>query len=288
MRANGGIFRRRDLLGAGFSDAHIKNELGRRRIFRVRHGWYMVPDSSEQVVHAVRVGGRITGLAALRALQVPFLPPSTIVDIVVPRGAAHLRHPRDRTKRFSPDRRIRLNWIDRARYTRSASDWIVSEDEALLCVLRKESREIAVSCCDALVRYRGWTNERLDRVFQLAPARVQRWRHLIDGRADAWGETVVRLRVHAAGIPFEPQFAVRGAGRYDGRVFGLLLIEVDGKQHDESWDGLSSFEKDHDRDLVVLREGGRVIRITYRQLAERWAECLETIRVAYEAARLAS
>lgn len=283
MRNNGGILRRRDLLDAGFSDSQIKRELIDKRVFRVRHGWYMLPDSNDQVARVVRIGGRITGLAALRVLQVPYLPRTGVIDVSVPRGAANLRQPHDRRKRLTSHSRIRINWNDSPRKNRLPSDWISSESEALLCVLRRESREVAVACCDALIRYRGWTNAQLDRVFREAPARVQQWRGLIDGRADAWGETVVRLRVRAAGIPFEPQFVVPGAGRYDGRVVGMLLIEVDGKQHDESWDGESSFERDHDRDLVVVREQGRVIRITYRQIEECWDECLRTIQIAYAA-----
>lgn len=282
MRAHGGIARRRDLLAAGFGDAAITGALAAHRIFRVRHGWYAVVGTSEVIVRVIRVGGRITGLSALTMLGM-YLPPPHVTDIAVPRNAARLRRPGNRRERLRAADGVRIHWIDEPRGNRPPAQWMASEDDALLCVLRLERREVAIACCDALLRYRNWTQERLTRVFALAPERTHSWLTLVDGRADAWGETAVRLRLGDVGIPFEPQVLVPGArGPYDGRVSANVYVEIDGRQHDQDWDGPteSSFERDHEKDVALAIAGGRCIRITYLQLEQSWPECLRAIRQA--------
>lgn len=289
MNARARIVRRRDLLIAGYTDHQIRHALRARSMFRVRHGWYALTDTSDIVVRVIRVGGRLTGLAALHNLGM-FLPKPTLIDIAVPRGAANLREPDQRRVRLRHDRGsgggsasgVRINWIDSPRRNRASSSWLATEDEALLVVLRRETREVAVACCDALLHYRNWTLKRLDAVFADAPARVASWRKSVDGRAEAWGETVARLRLTDAGIPFEPQVTISGR-RYDARVSPRVFLEIDGMQHSDAWVGpvASTFESDHDRDILTVIDGGRTIRVTYRQLESWWAPCLEAIRVAW-------
>ena len=130
-----------------------------------------------------------------------------------------------------------------------------------------------------MLRYLGWTRGRLQRVFSKAPARTHPWLDLVDGRADAWGETFLRLWLADAGIRLEPQPSVPGVGRLDGRVSDRLYIEVDGAQHGEDWvgDTPSSFENDHRRDARMAASGNRVLRFTNRQLVDEWPECLAAI-----------
>lgn len=284
MDRRGRVMRRQDLLRAGHTDRQIRWALAHRYIFRVRHGWYALPDIADEVARAIRVGGRLTGLAALRTLGM-FLPPPTVIDLAVPRTAARLRRPANRRERLDAVDGIRVNWIDSPRGDRDPWDWIASEDDALLCVLVREDRETAIACCDALVRYRGWTPERLAEVFDRAPKRVRGWLDLVDGRADAWGETVVRLRLGDVGVTFVPQPRVAGVGRLDGKVSPRVFVEIDGRQHDLEWRGetASSFESDRNRDLVLAAVGARSIRITYRQLEHDWERCLRAICGAIEA-----
>lgn len=281
MGRNARVLRRSDLIGAGFTDHDIRHALQLRRIFRVRHGWFALPDTSDVVVRVIRVGGRLTGLAALRNLGL-YLPAPSIIDIAVPRGAANLRQPDDRRARLQRGGGVRINWVDGPRRERVPWNWLATAEEALLIVLRRETREVAIACCDALLNSRILTNDRLDAVYAKAPSRVQTWRPRVDGRAEAWGETVLRLRLTDAGVPFEPQVTIAGR-RYDGRVSPGLFVEVDGMQHSSDWVGESpsSFESDHDRDILTTIAGARTIRVTYRQLESWWAPCLEAIRVAW-------
>ncbi len=281
MDRRGRIARRRDLLSAGYSDAAIRSALERRQIFRVRHGWYALVGTSEVLTQVIRIGGRLTGLSRLRMLDV-FLPRRDRLDVAVPRDAAKLRRPKDKRAQLLPRDAVRVHWVDTPRFQRQSSEWMVSEDEALLCVLKCESRELAISCCDALLRYRGWTSARLDAVFALAPRRVQTWRRQVDGKADAWGETVVRLRVTDAGIPFEPQAFVPGVGHLDGRISPRVYLEVDGAQHDEEWTGVSpnTFDAGHQRDALLAIRSSRSIRIGYKQLGPFWPTMLAAIAQA--------
>lgn len=275
------VARRRDLLRAGFTDTDIRRALGAHEIFRVRHGWYARPGTPDPVVRAVRVGGVVSGIEALR-LRGLFLPRPDRVDIVVPRNASGLRSPASSRRKLAHGERVRIHWLDDRRNRLPSSRWLASEDDALVLILHTASREVAISACDAVVRYLGWSDGRLDAAFARAPRRVAAWRGLVDGRADSWGETIVRLRLRDAGLAFEPQAHVPGAGAFDGRVSEGVYVEVDGAQHSEEWDGEGSsrFERDHQKDLALARAGGRSIRMTYDQLEHDWPGCLEAIRAA--------
>ncbi|CAN5574668.1 hypothetical protein BH09ACT4_BH09ACT4_01330 [soil metagenome] len=278
---NGPVARRCDLLAAGFTDHHLRRALSAGQIFRVRHGWYARAGTADAVARAVRVGGIVTGVEALR-LRGLFLERPDRIDIAVPRNAAALRSPERMRQRLTGGHPIRVHWITAPRNQRRSADWLASEDDALLLILRIASREVAVAACDGLVRYRRWTALRLDAAFARAPARVRPWRRLVDGRADSWGESFLRLRLQDAGLAFEPQAEVPGVGRFDGRLSPGVYVEVDGAQHDESWAGSepSSFERDHAKDLGLALVGARCIRITYALFAQRWDDCLTAMRRA--------
>lgn len=281
LRRRGPVARRKDLLAAGFVDAEIRAAMRARRIVRVRHGWYAPADTPQPVLTAVRVGGMVTGVEALR-LRGIFLPRPDRVDIAVPANAAALRSPTSPRRRLSPRDPVKVHWITRPRNHLSSSVWLASEDDALDLILRTATRELAVAACDGLVRYRGWGRARVDAAFARAPHRTQAWRRLIDGRSDSWGETALRLRLQDAGLPFEPQAEIPKVGRFDGRISPHVFVEIDGAQHDEGWTGdtESSFERDHAKDLGLALIGARSIRITYEMFANRWDDCLEAIRVA--------
>jgi len=286
FRSHGPVARRLDLLAAGFADRDIRRSLAARRIFRVRHGWYARMGTADAVTRAVRVGGIVTGVEALR-LRGLFLPRTARVDIAVPRNSAALRSPTRMKQRISASDPVRVHWITGPRSILRSRDWLANEDDALVLILRTAPRDLAVAACDGVVRYLGWGESRLDAAFRRAPRRVQAWRALVDGRADSWGESVVRLKLRDAGIGMEPRVEVAGVGLFDGRVSEGVFIEVDGAQHDESWAGdePSSFERDHLKDLGLAAIGARSIRITYLLFESRWADCVAAIRAAIEGDR---
>lgn len=278
IRRRGLFLRRRDLLGLGYGDHQIRVELGRRRIFRVRHGWYSVPDAPQTAVRAVRVGGRLTSISALESygLLVPRRPE---VHIAVRAGACRLRKPDNRRLRLGGADRIRVHWIDHP--DTGDSIWRVSVADALVTVLQEETREIAVACCSAVMHGRLLTAAQLAEVFRRAPSRAHPWQCLVSALDESHGETFARLWMTDAGIAFVQQVWAQGA-RHDFRVGTRTYIEIDGGQHDPNWtgEGESTWDKDHDRDTTVVIGGGAVHRYNYRQLYTDWPRVLAAIRRA--------
>lgn len=276
IRRNGMFLRRRDLLRLGYSDRHIRYELGREAIFRVRHGWYSVPDAPETAVLAVRVGGRLTGVSALESyrLRVPRRPQ---LHVAVPIGACRLRRPGDRFRRLKPSDPVRIHWVDRR--TAGESSWRVSVADALLVVLVSEGRDIAVACASAVMHQRLLTPTELDEVFRRAPGRVAAWRCLVSALDESHGETFARLWMADAGIRYQQQ-VWSPAGRHDFLIGERTFIEIDGGQHDPAWTGdtPSTWDSDFDRDTTVVIVGGTTHRFNYRQLYTDWPRVLEAIR----------
>jgi very-short-patch-repair endonuclease len=279
IRRNGYFLRRRDLLRRGYSDAGIRRALEEHRIFRVRHGWYSVPDAPPAAIRAVRVGGRLTSISALESygLRVPRRPE---MHIAVLATASRLRRPDNRRRKLAPGDRVRVHWIDRS--STGGNVWRVSIDDALLAVLLEEPREIAVASCSAVLRHRKMSSARIDAIFRRAPKRVQAWRSQVSALDDSHGETFVRLWFADAGLSCVQQPFVPGVGQLDFRVAPHVYVEIDGAQHDPAWTGggESSYERDHDRDTTMTIGGDRVLRYTYRQIYGDWPRVLAAIERA--------
>jgi hypothetical protein len=275
--------RRRDLMERGFVDSDIRAALANHRIFRVRQGWFSVPDAPADAVEAVRVGGKLTGVAALASYGLR-VPRRESIDVVVPRGACRLRSPTDRTAPLEAGEPVRIHWTEDANVREGDSPWRVSLDDALAFLLKSESRDIAVACCSAVARYKRWRPSRMAAVFARAPRRATGWLPLVCALDDSHGETFVRLWLTDAGIQWESQPHFPGVGRIDGRVSPNVFVEIDGAQHDPGWTGESpsTYGPDHDRDATVAIRGGTVLRYLYRQLYSDWPRCLAAISRARE------
>ena len=274
IRSRGGFLRRRDLLALGFTDGHLRYALRRRRIFRVRQGWYSVPGFDDRAVRAVRVGGRLTSLSALESYGIR-VPQGRPLHVAVPPNANRLRTPTDRRKRIGP-RDAAVHWIDDRR---GRSSWRVPLGEALLAVLIGESRDVAVACCSAALQLGLISGESLDRVFGTAPARVHRWRELVSDLDESHGETFFRVHYVESGRTCTQQIVIPGVGRFDFRVSDHTYVEIDGGQHDPDWTGEagSSWEHDLDRDAAMAIRGDRVLHFGYRQLYTAWPTVLAAI-----------
>jgi len=283
------FLRRRDLLALGYTDDDIRAELATGRIFRVRHGWYSVPQAPAEAVEAVRVGGRLTGRSALLARGIR-VPRPACRQIVVPSGACRLRSPHDRRARLRGTDGCGVRWRDPTRRRLHAarasgqSIWCVSVPDAIAEVLRTESRDIAVACCDAVLNSGALRATELAHMLADAPLRAQRWSRLIDGRAASHGETFVRLWAGDAGLRLEPQAMVAGVGHLDGRISSRTYVEIDGRQHDEAADPGSRgrrppSEEDRRRDAVLATRSGRALRFDYPLLLGDWPLCLAAMRL---------
>ncbi len=67
-----------------------------------------------------------------------------------------------------------------------------------------------------------------------------------------------------------------------------LAVEIDGRRfHDLSSDA-EAWERDHERELALVRAGWTVIRLTYRQLVEQPDKAVAVIREVLERLRSAA
>ena len=275
IRQNGYFLRRRDLLAAGFSDTHLRAALAARRIFRVRHGWYSVPDAPDAGVKAVRVGGRLAGLSALETFGIP-VPRRNRLEVAVRPTASRLRSPDDRRARLSASERTHVHWTDGGG---TGLSWRVSLADALLAVLVTEGRDVAVASLSAALHHRLVTPAQLDEVFARAPSRVGPWRALVSGLDESHGETFYRLWTADVSMPCEQQVVIPGIGRFDFRVGPHTYVEIDGAQHDSDWtgDSPSSWNNDLERATAMTIRGDRVLHFGYRQLYGDWAAVLAAV-----------
>lgn len=90
LRELGGIATTGELMQRGFESDHLLLFARYGRIIRVRKGWFASKDIDEQVVDAVRAGGRLACLSAL-AYHGLAAPDPTTLHIAVHRSASRLR-----------------------------------------------------------------------------------------------------------------------------------------------------------------------------------------------------
>ena len=277
VRRSGWFLRRRDLLARGYSDPSIRAALADHRIFRVRQGWYSVPDAPEPAIRAVRVGGRLTSISALESYGIP-VPRRPGTHIAVRATAGRLRSTHDRRKRLAGERDVRIHWVDCVASV--GSRWRVPMEDALLQVLIDEPRDIAIACASLVMHFEKWTDRRMDAVFARAPRDVGAWRALVSSLDESHGETFFRLWAGDSGLSTVQQVSRRGVGRLDFQVGPHTFVEIDGGQHDPAWTATASnsWENDHDRDTTMAITGDRVLRFTYRQLYGDFARILLAVR----------
>lgn len=62
----GGIAQKRQIVARGATDWMLTAAVRSGAVFRARQGWYSIVPELDAEVRAVRVGGRLTGISAIR------------------------------------------------------------------------------------------------------------------------------------------------------------------------------------------------------------------------------
>ena len=94
-----------------------------------------------------------------------------------------------------------------------------------------------------------------------------------DPKSESGTETIIRLRLRAAGIHLRTQVVIPGVGRVDFLVGNRLIIEADSREHH-----LSKYQADRTRDRVATGLGFIVVRLTYQDVVHRWNSVVADIR----------
>jgi len=274
ITASGGAAGRRYLNEAGFCDRILGDAVRTGVVLRARRGWYTVWPPHDPRYRALRVGGRVTGLAAIQALG-GWVLESARLDVAVPVNAARLRDP-VRRRLLSPrtTRNFRVLWVA-DRHDADTSTGLVDLADALAVVVRSESEETAVAALDWALHTGELDEVALADLAAHFPKGCQALVDRADPRCDSLPESLARTRLSALGLRVRSQVEVEGTSDIDLLVEGIVAVEVDGDLfHRES------FEADRAKDLAITAAGMHVVRPSARHVFHEWGSVLRAIRRA--------
>jgi very-short-patch-repair endonuclease len=97
-------------------------------------------------------------------------------------------------------------------------------------------------------------------IFAALPARLQRLRTWLDGRAESGQESVLRLILDSAAFEYKPQVFIPGVGRVDFLVEGILVLEADSRLAHDGW---NAHVRDATRDINCGQLGYLTLRPLY-------------------------
>ncbi|MBJ7287880.1 MAG: type IV toxin-antitoxin system AbiEi family antitoxin domain-containing protein [Williamsia sp.] len=250
-----GVFTTAHLLRLGATESQIRRAVRVGDLVRLRPGWYARSDADPTVVTAVRAGGVLGCVSALRAHGAWIAPGH---------GGVHVRG--SRTLRTSMAHSCRGDGPPPP--TRTAVDPV---EVALGCALRCMTGEHWIAACDSVLE--SGLAHHADIASCLGP-RGKTLLSKCDGRSQSGTESLVRVRLRALNFAVVVQPRIAGVGKVDLRV-GKLLIECDSKAHHTS---LENYQNDRHRDRAALVRGWLKIRLTYDDVVYGWQESLEAIR----------
>jgi very-short-patch-repair endonuclease len=244
IRLHGGICHISRLSTDGISADRLQRAAAGGEVTRVRTGWYLASTPHPNLVTAVRAGGAVSCVSALRLRGV----------WAIESGTLHLRMRRGTGA--TRDHGVRRHWSDR-----SIVDPIDPVLEAARCAARCLPLEHAVAVLDSALHLQLVALPELRRD---ADARMRRIIPLLDARSGSGLESLARVRLRRLRVRVRPQVRIPGVGRVDLLIGDRLILELDGEEfHDFDRDRL------RDRRAAVLRY--LTIRASYRQVMDDWA-----------------
>ena len=291
LREQSGVLRRDQALRCGFSPAMIDAALRRGRWFRLLPRVYLVGGGPANAAQRVRAAwlwagydSVVAGAAAAWWHGIDDSEP-TVVDVVVPPVRSMTVQAGIRLIRAVVDPRD-VSWRDGIRVTAAARSCLdmVRWGERDLLEDGLRSRQLRVDkLYPSLARSRRRRGQRRARAAVLEVS-TNPW-----SKAERLAHQVFRER-GLSGWVANPR--TRSA---DGTVFPdiafedvKLAVEIDGRRfHDLSSDA-EAWERDHERELALVRAGWTVIRLTYRQLVEQPDKAVAVIREVLERLRSAA
>jgi very-short-patch-repair endonuclease len=263
LAAHDGVVTRAQLEGAGFTAYRRQRALADGQLIRIRNGWFAAVGAPEQIVRAVRVGGRLTCASALAHRGLWTMPDSRL-HIALASNACRLRSPDDRHEPLDPaDPSLALHWRHYAHTSHAAVD---SVESAASHLLRCAAQDSAIVTIDSALNSGQLSLAGLNRVLARLPGRYGRVAELVDARAESGLETLARLRLRRRGIRVTTQVQIAGVGRVDVLIGDRLILELDGRGHHLG----EQFERDRGRDLRATAGGYLPLRVSYRQVLYEW------------------
>ncbi|MGN7948992.1 hypothetical protein ACTJKH_09635 [Microbacterium sp. 22215] len=244
------VFTRSDLVRSGMTGRLIAESVGRGELVHVRRDRYAVSSTHQDIVDAVRIGGRVSCLSLLALLGV-FVFRCRELHVLVTPGSSRLRAVKGR--------KTVLHWkvLTDVRDALHAAPLIDAVAHSVLCQAPRE----ALATLDCVVHHGLLTLDELAAMFAALPIRFRPLLALVDPSAESGPETFMRLLLRAMGVAYETQVYLEGVGYVDFVVDGWLIIECDSKEFHEGWE---KQVQDRERDIAAARLG----YVTVRPLAK--------------------
>ncbi|MGV8852351.1 MAG: hypothetical protein ACOH1M_07285 [Rhodoglobus sp.] len=268
----GGIAQKRQLVMRGARDYDLTRAVKDGAVSRARQGWYTTVDASEARVRAVRVGGRLTGISAIRDWGGWVLGDHPL-HVSVPQNAARLRNQWNRKKPIGAGRGVRLHW-DPPGTSHRGSAWHVSVLEALRRVILDENRETAVAALDWALNCGRIDLFDFEQLILDLPDHKRRIGPWVDGRCESLPESLARTRLRCAGHSVKIQVPV-GSKRIDLVIDGTVGLEINGKQFHAH-----TFEEDHLKGIEITIAGFHAMSISAQMVFSQWGLFEQALDVA--------
>lgn len=251
-----GVYSRAELEALGLDAREIRRMVAAGELEIVRRGWYATPAHDDRVHAAVKAGGVLSCVSALRRHGF-WLPPGYPEDH---RRIARNAKADSGCRGFSPLAAGRVG-----------VDPVVI---ALECAARCMREEDWIAVCDSVLNTWNVSAEELRGRMGHLPKYVVAMFGKTDVNSQSGTESIARVRLRALhfSVVVRPQIA--DVGRTDLRI-GRILIECDSRQHHAS---LESYQNDRTRDRKAVVGRWITLRLTYDDILFGWDEVVEDIR----------
>lgn len=276
MARYGGVASFSCLAAYGFSQAQVNRAIRAGTLERPRNRWLATRDADRELVAAVRVGGRLSCVSALRRKGV-WCVDDGLMHVAVGAHTNHLSMPHDRSIPLADPLRhgVRLH--------RGAAELLPGELDlavdrvpaALRHLILCQPREEAIVALDSALNSRFIGIYQVREVIESLPKKYARYVDLIDQTAQSGLETKARLRLRSLGIPYRTQMQIGTVGRVDLLIGDRFVVELDSKTWHTSF---RAYTEDRRRDLELIERGFIVLRVTYDQVMLQWASVERAIR----------
>lgn len=249
-----------ELRAQGHTVGSLRREIGAGRLERVIKGWYAVPGTDREAIRAMRLGGRLGCVSALR-LAGAWCPPDQGMHIEFPSFASGRRL----TIRGLPDEAV-AHWHGKEEATGSAFP-VVPIEVAVARMLLCQPPHLAIAVLDSLLFRRRMTENRLRAVVAAGPQRMRFLGDHLEPRSEEGIESIVRFRLAMAGIRASVQVTLRTRDRLDLLIDDWLVLELDGRAtHAQQ----KAFTADRVRSARLIRDGRVVLQFAYATILYDW------------------
>ena len=268
------IASRAELRACGASSAMLTGAVRGGHLIRVRRDHYALPQTDRHVLRAVRVGGRLGCVSALRSLGI-FGFDHRATHIHLPRELSRPRSPHDRRRPLTSQNRqdAVLHWQELTDPF-AVVEYRVGVIDALRQVLRCNEPVHALASIENALFLGVISEADLGVIFSGLPQECLAVKQRINPKSEAGQETVLRCALEDAGIHSEIQVDIPFVGRVDGLIDGRLIWEADSRLAHDGWE---LHVRDRDRDIDAARQGYMTLRPAYNRTMFATGDVVEAV-----------